>query len=278
MPAVTRALHPALAPYVASCVGYDERPGPDAVHHGLPSPTLTVVLAFDEPLDCGWQGDAQTRHYWTLVGGLHDSPALIRTHGHQHGIQLALTPTGARTLLDLPAGELCRSLIRAEDISGPRATFPAGLHARLAEATWPDRFALLEQHLLTRVGGAGRRDPMAPAVARAWQLVLASGGRMPVAEVAAQVGWSRRQLQTRFVGEFGLGPKRLGQVARFTHAQRLARAGVPLAEVAQRAGYADQSHLHRDWRTLAGQTPTASAEDFPIVLSSVDDERGPSST
>ena len=49
-------LHPALRPYVASLVGYRARLDPRAVHHGLPSPTITVVLSFDEPLDAGWLG------------------------------------------------------------------------------------------------------------------------------------------------------------------------------------------------------------------------------
>ncbi len=36
----------------------------------------------------------------------------------------------------------------------------------------------------------------------------------------------------------------------------LARSGVPLAETAARTGYADQAHLARDVRELAGRTVT----------------------
>lgn len=41
----------------------------------------------------------------------------------------------------------------------------------------------------------------------------------------------------------------------------------PLGELAQRCGYYDQAHLYRDWRDLAGCSPTAWAqqEELPSV-------------
>lgn len=267
---MTRALHPALARYVVSCVGFDYHLPHDAVHHGLPSTALTVVLSFDEPLDCGWLGETCSQRYWTLVGGLHERPALIRTHGRQHGIQLALTPAGAQTLLGLPARELSNTLIHPDASLQTRKLLSEDLHGRLAELGWPQRFDVLETHLLQQVNRTDRSAGIAVEVAEAWRLTLSTHGRLPVEEIAHRVGWSRRHLQARWAAEFGLGPKRLARVARFGRARQLQDAGVPLAEVAHRAGYADQSHLNRDWRSLAGQTPVESANDFPIVLENLD--------
>jgi transcriptional regulator GlxA family with amidase domain len=96
-------------------------------------------------------------------------------------------------------------------------------------------------------------------------VLCGTGGRARVESVADHVGWSRRHLAARFQGEFGLAPKRLARVARFQRARALIDARLPLAIAAAEAGYADQSHLNRDWRALAGRTPTQAAEDFPIV-------------
>jgi AraC-like DNA-binding protein len=41
-------------------------------------------------------------------------------------------------------------------------------------------------------------------------------------------------------------------VLRLQRALAVARSGVPLADTADRAGYADQAHLARDVRELAG--------------------------
>lgn len=260
MPSYVPRLHPALEPYVDSCVGFDYRLDPDAVHHGKPSPAVTVVFAFDEPLDCG-MGGSETALWWTLVGGLHLGPAVIRTHGFQRGIQLGLTPAGCRAILGLPAAPLAGTIADAAALG---AGLPETLHTRLADLGWMERFAVLERHLLARAGAGPSLGPAAE-VGEAWRLIVASGGRARIADVARHVGWSRRHLQDRFVAEYGLAPKQVARIARFDRARGLAESGRPLAEVAAVAGFADQAHLSREWRALADQTPTESLVDFPTT-------------
>jgi AraC-like DNA-binding protein len=59
-------------------------------------------------------------------------------------------------------------------------------------------------------------------------------------------------LHRRSLTAFGYGPKTLARILRLQRALALARKGVPFAETAARAGYADQAHLARDVRELAG--------------------------
>lgn len=245
--------HPALRPYVRSIAGYHDRPAPDAVHHGLPSSTLTVIIAFDDPLDCGWLArPAQHDRFWTSAAGLHTEPALIRTHGHQHGFQLALTPGGARVLLGLPAAALAGDVVDHLDL--PRGISTA-VHARLAELpTWDRRFELLEQTLLQAVADSDEVGEPAE-LTEAWRLLECSAGQLRVAEVAQRVGWSRRALLTRFRAEYGITPKDAARLVRFERSRARLRDGLPIAEIAHRYGYADQSHLTRDWTELSGRTP-----------------------
>ncbi|MFI9050287.1 helix-turn-helix domain-containing protein [Streptomyces sp. NPDC053427] len=91
-------------------------------------------------------------------------------------------------------------------------------------------------------GTATRTAAVAAALAR---------GR-PVAEVARSVELGARQLHRLSLDAFGYGPKTLTRVLRFVRALDLARAGMPYAEVAARAGYADQAHLAREVKSLAG--------------------------
>jgi AraC-like DNA-binding protein len=89
-------------------------------------------------------------------------------------------------------------------------------------------------------------DPQAAEVAR-----LLDTGR-PVAEVAAAVGLSQRQLHRRSLVAFGYGPKVLARILRLQRALSLARGGSPLSQTAAEAGYFDQAHLAREVRALAG--------------------------
>lgn len=262
-----RAPHPALAGDLGPYVGYHHLLDPRAVHRGLPSPTATVIVAFEQPLEVSWpHGPGAPNRSWVSASGLHTRPALIHTHGIQHGIQLALTPFGCRRLLGLPIGALAHLCADHADLP---LGIPEALHAALAATDdWPGRLALLERHLLglAHEAEAGSARRMRPEVARAWRVLERSHGRVRVEALADEVGWSRRHLGTQFVAEFGLTPKQAGRVMRFDRARRLLDAGVGLAEAAYACGYADQPHLNRDWADLADATPTETlAEPFPIL-------------
>ena len=252
-------VHPALRPFVAAAVGYRQEGLVPGVHRGLPSPFLTFVVTLDEPLVLAAHPDPLQApgRYDGLVGGLHTRPALIEHPGRQSGLQLSLTPRGARALLGLPAGALSSVDAPVADVLGP-----AGheLVERVrAAADWPARFAAAEQVLLR--GGRLDSEP-APEVAEAWRLTTASGGRLRAAEVAARVGWSDRYLGERFRTETGLGLKEAARVVRFDRARRAVAARVgrgaaaDLAGLAASTGFADQAHLTREWRALSGLSPT----------------------
>ncbi|HEY6478791.1 MAG TPA: helix-turn-helix domain-containing protein, partial [Streptosporangiaceae bacterium] len=192
------------------------------------------------------------------------------THdGRQSGIQLAMSPLGARALLGVPAGELASLDVEGAAVLGPLA---AEISERLQDAAdWPQRFAILDQLLMVRAGAgaaAGAAPPGAgPGISRevryAWQALLRSGGRNGVAQLAADTGWSDRHLRAKFRMEIGLTPKAAARVIRFDRARRrlagrVGAGGAPdLAGLAADAGYYDQAHLDREFAALAGCAPTA---------------------
>ncbi|MDV3129310.1 AraC family transcriptional regulator [Mycobacterium sp. 21AC1] len=79
---------------------------------------------------------------------------------------------------------------------------------------------------------------------------LAAGAS--VTETSRAAGWSNRTLQRHCTAVYGYGPVTLRRILRFRRAVRLLEAGLEPAVVAARTGYADQPHLHREVRSLAG--------------------------
>ena len=116
---------------------------------------------------------------------------------------------------------------------------PDGALSRLVEAA---------AHLVD----AGPPDPMVQDVAR-----RLADPRAQVRALARDVAVSERHLRRRCHDTVGYGPKTLQRVLRFR--RFLAAAASPdasdLARMAAGAGYADQAHLTRECRDLAGETP-----------------------
>ncbi|WP_246842867.1 helix-turn-helix domain-containing protein [Allokutzneria sp. NRRL B-24872] len=242
--------HPprALSPFVSAAHGYHVPASASGVHRGLPSRHLTLVLDLHEPLRVEGLESSVAAH--GVVGGLHTRPALIDASRPQEGVQYGLTPLGARTLLGLPAGELFDQVLDLGQLFGrDAALLVERLHSTPA---WAERFALLDEALLRRLGD--RTAELPPEVAEAWRVIFDGDGRARVDSLAAHVGWSRRHLTERFRLATGFTPKQAARVARFEAARRLlgSPTGPPLAEVAALCGFADQSHLAREWRALAG--------------------------
>jgi len=251
-----------LAPYVASVAAYDVDLGEPGIHRGLPSTSLTFVLPVDAPLEVSWAGRPASRtRGWSSVSGLHAAPAEIRHDGTQRGVQLALTPAGARALFGVPASALAGELLELGELSDLTPGL-RNLPERLAGESDPTRWTdLVERELLRALVHHG--DPSVPAaVGRALARLTRGAG---VQEVAAEVGYSRRHLTTLVRAECGLAPKELQRVARFERS-RVLLGRRPLAEVASRCGYADQAHLTREWGVLAGCPPTTwLREEFPFL-------------
>ena len=242
-----------MRPYVALYSGYRQRGQPPGIHPGLPSPYLTLILTLDEPLVVAAHPDrSQTPgRYDALIGGLHLNPALIEMPGAQSGVQVSLNPLGCRALFGLPAAELLHVDVELD------ALLPLPVIDRLRERllslrTWPERFVAVDRALASLIG----ETAVHPDVAYAFDRVVDTGGRVPIAELAAEIGWSDRHLTNRFRAELGLRPKEAARVARFDHVRRTLTPGARLGDVAARAGYFDQAHLTREFHALAGVSPT----------------------
>jgi AraC-like DNA-binding protein len=254
---------PALRPFIAGYSGFRQAGVPPATHRGLPSPYLTVIFTLDDPLTVAAHADPRQPPgtYRSLVGGLHTSPALITHEGRQSGIQLMLSPLGARALLGLPAAELASIDVEGREVLGPLAD---QIVERIGAAgDWPARFGVLDRVLTARLNDPPMDPDASEEVGYAWRRLVASGGHCAVSELAAETGWSDRHLRSMFSGETGLTPKAAARVIRFDRARRLlqrrAAAGSPplLADLAADCGYYDQAHLAREFRDLAGLPPSA---------------------
>ena len=79
--------------------------------------------------------------------------------------------------------------------------------------------------------------------------------RIMLQELATLANLSPCRFATVFRLEIGLPPHRYLCHVRVQHAIALLRSGVPLAMVASEAGFFDQSHFSRHFKSICGVTP-----------------------
>ncbi|PSL00242.1 AraC-like DNA-binding protein [Murinocardiopsis flavida] len=253
----------ALAPYLATMDAYDLGPGPVGVHRGLPSSTVSITIPAGDAFEVEWvdRSGSPTRLHG-VVAGLHLDAAELRQVGCTRGVYLTLSPLGASALLGLPASALAGHAVDLADVAPALADLPERLAAC---RTWPQRRALVERSLLTGLSRHGEH-----ADHRELRAALAAlSGTTRVQEAARLLGYSRRRLSTAVRNEFGVTPKEYQRLVRFETARgrlaatdaggggRVGEIGADgLAAVAAASGFADQAHFTREWRAMAGCTPT----------------------
>ncbi|CAH0231558.1 hypothetical protein SRABI76_02766 [Microbacterium oxydans] len=164
--------------------------------------------------------------------------------GDDGSLGIRLPPGFAGSFLRLGLSEIADQLVSLDDVVGSRRA--ASLRADLSHIR-DDAQAIDGITWLARDAAARNRwsEEVRSRAARS----------VPAAVAAVELGDSVRTLRRRMLATFGYGYATLVRIERARRAQTLLLRGVPIADAAARAGYADQPHLSREFRRLAGVSP-----------------------
>jgi AraC-like DNA-binding protein len=199
------------------------------------------------------QASGAWRDAW--VSGLQDRSLLIESLDGTHLVSVRLHPLGARRVLGLPMADVGNSVVDLHALVGRAA---AELREQLLAAGTPGaRFALLERFVRRQLESSG--TPCHGVARWAAGCIEATHGRVTVAALCRDARVSRKHLNALFADHLGLSPKAYARVHRFAWVLGRIRcvADVDWSDLAYRAGYADQSHLVRDFQRHAASSPTA---------------------
>lgn len=238
-----------LAPFVRSWSGYEERAPSVVKRLEMPSTLVTLILEF-EPAICVRSPSGETRTEGSFVAGISSQATPTEHAGKQIGMQIDLTPLGARALLGADAPLLAERAVALGSLSRTLASLPQDLASM---RSWEERFACLHALLLSRAADVAER----PLIEEAQRRIVRSKGLASIAGIARALGCSREHLSRSFLEQVGLSPKAYAGVVRFERlvaALRSSRA--PLSEIALAAGFSDQAQMAREVRRRASLTPT----------------------
>ena len=114
--------------------------------------------------------------------------------------------------------------------------------------------AALDQVLLKQLASV---PPLDMSVVAIVDRLSESTSSPTVAEIAAELGLSVRQVQRRFTEAVGMPPKQFVRVTRFARLWQMATMSPPetWADLAAEHGYADQGHMIREFRSFGVKPP-----------------------
>lgn len=189
-----------------------------------------------------------------VASGAFASHFVLDTSQASSTLGVQFKPGCASAFFGVPAGELTDMRVALADLWGAQA---GEIRERILGAPSPDlAIALVERALLSRL-----RRPllMHPAVAHAVAAIDAGPAIARIAEIRHETGYGAKRFIELFRDSVGLAPKTFSRVRRFQSViDRLAHGGrVGWAALAADSGYSDQPHLNREFRRMAGVTPTA---------------------
>jgi AraC-like DNA-binding protein len=214
----------------------------------MPDGRAELIFNFAEPFECLAGGAVRTQPLALLLGPSRRAMS-IRPTGTVDLVGIRFRPEALTGWLRVRGAELADGAFELEEVPTP---FEPTLHEQLAEArSTRERLALLGARLVKSAG-----DPVDRLLSAAVDLILGDG-HARLQRIARAVGMSRRQLGRLFRERVGITPKSLGRLGRFQRALRALDGSrhQSLAGVAARAGYFDQAHLCRDFRSFGGTTP-----------------------
>lgn len=187
------------------------------------------------------------------ITGLGDSFRLFKNTAGTGTILIIFREGGASLFFKQPVHELFRESVSLDNLLLRSELLL--LEEQLAGAGKDtDRIHITERFLL---GLMTQKTPdlLVPA---ALQLIHQYKGNIRISELAAQLHISQSPLEKRFRQAIGTSPKKFSAIVRMKWAIQHHHPQQSLTNLSYHAGFYDQAHFIKEFRTFTGQTP----EDF----------------
>lgn len=169
-------------------------------------------------------------------------------------IIVVFQPSGINQLLNIPAGELKDSIVSTEYLVGKQGN---ELYEKLAEKTAiHEKLQLLNQFFMELALRRSRDGN--PVINASVDLIVKNNGLVTSGQLIKLTGYTERHIERMFIKSIGISPKKFSDVIKLHHfLKRLKKEppGKNLTSLAYEAGYADQSHLIKEFKKFTGMTP-----------------------
>lgn len=200
------------------------------------------LQAFNEPLPS------------TFVYGQLEAFKDIQVPPNSTLIVAVFQPSGLSSLLRTPAHDLRGEIVSLDSILGKPVL---AIEERLQDSTAIyEQLSLLNHFFLSML--PRRIKSTVNLAGQTTAFIQQRKGLITVKELIGFTGYCERQIARIFLDTIGISPKNYAKLIKLQHfikELQSAKNTTKLSELAYQSGYADQSHLNKDFKTITGMTP-----------------------
>jgi AraC-like DNA-binding protein len=214
-------------------------------------PDTSIVMGFQYSGSLSYKTDTGNMPLSTAgITGLRDTYRIFNHTDHTNTVLVMFSETGAAAFLPQPMHELFGQSIALDDLMlrSQMDVVTEQLHEAKADT---ERIGIVEQFLIKRL----KHQASDAIVNLAVTIIQQHAGNIRIGALATQLFISQSQLEKRFRKTVGASPKKFASIVRlrsiiYTHAP-----GDTLTQTGLQAGYFDQAHFIKDFKSFTGQTP-----------------------
>lgn len=184
------------------------------------------------------------------ISGLTDRSSTFRNSADIGTVLVFFKEGGASPFFRQPMHELFRESVSLDNFMLRSELLL--LEEELAESkTDNKRISVVERFLITRMKNSEPDNLVLAALA----LIHNSKGTIKISELADQLHISQSPLEKRFRQVVGTSPKKFASIVRLKYTIQTYSSSVSLTELGHEAGFYDQVHFIKEFKTFTGETP-----------------------
>jgi AraC-like DNA-binding protein len=249
----TYPVHPALKEFVEMIFHFSAVAGHDQEIYQTSLPSHECFLSFEYDTDFLVKGH-ENASFVPIYNNTVIPPQLGKTEMKgriMKAVMVKFKNGGFFRLFKIPISEFNNVCFNASSVFGKPFV---ELHEQMNNVETTDgKVKFLEQFLIK---SAMTSRPCLPMDHMAEKLLM-NKGNITVKDLASSACMSIRQLERKFLEQFGMSPKCYSRLIRFTSAHRMRTLFPRLTwgEISIRCGYFDQMHLIHDFKSIAALNP-----------------------
>lgn len=219
----------------------------------LPKGTVELIFNFSERIThIALDNGTRTILPDIFVNGINFTPFRLQKQGRQHLLGVQLTTIGLRSLFGAAVREFNDRVIEGSEVCRTLSSLRDQLHE---QDTFADQVSIVRMWLHERIASSKQSDTI---VRMHGLLSFDRAEDLSVRSLCLEKGVSTRQLRRLSTEWLGMNTETFLLYRKYRTALHLLhRNGFSLGQVGLEAGYYDQSHFIREFRSFTGMTPTA---------------------